>query len=35
VVAANDGTTLGIVTMRQVIEVLVGAGAQPPTATAE
>ena len=28
VVAAPDGTTLGIVTMRQVIEVLVGAGAQ-------
>jgi magnesium and cobalt exporter, CNNM family len=30
VVAAPDGTTLGIVTMRQVIEVLVGAGAGPP-----
>jgi len=28
VVAAPDGTSLGIVTMRQVIEVLVGAGAQ-------
>jgi CBS domain containing-hemolysin-like protein len=33
VVAAPDGTTLGIVTMRQVIEVLVGAGAGPPTGT--
>jgi CBS domain containing-hemolysin-like protein len=35
VVAAPDGTTLGIVTMRQVIEVLVGAGAGPSTATTE
>jgi CBS domain containing-hemolysin-like protein len=35
VVAAPDGTTLGIVTMRQVIEVLVGAGAGPPAATTE
>jgi CBS domain containing-hemolysin-like protein len=31
VVAAPDGTTLGIVTMRQVIEVLIGAGATAPT----
>jgi len=31
VVAAPDGTTLGIVTMRQVIEVLVGEGDGPPT----